>query len=107
MSEFVIKSTHDPLKRKICDSLSPVSHSATISAGFHSQKSQGLLLLALEPWAGELSVRLGPLAPQGGHPQPRFFSQFSAASCECETSLFRISASPTSLEVASSVCPQL
>ena len=41
------------IMRNTWDSRSPSSHSATIPAGFHSQKLQGLCLLALEPWAGE------------------------------------------------------
>ena len=35
------------------DSRSPLSHSATISAGFHSQKLWGLLFLAQKHWDGE------------------------------------------------------
>lgn len=39
----------------------PLSH---IPAGFYSQKLQELLLLSLEPWAGEPGVGLGPPTPR-------------------------------------------
>ena len=56
------------------DSSSPLSHSARDPAGFHSQKLWGFLSSALEPWAGETGVGLGPLAPQEGPLLPRYSS---------------------------------
>lgn len=47
-NKSITKSAHKPLKRKACNSLSPLSYSATISAAFHSQKLWGLLFLAPE-----------------------------------------------------------
>lgn len=48
------------------DSSSSSFHSATISIGFHSQKLWELIFPALEPWAGELGIGLGPFTSQGG-----------------------------------------
>lgn len=50
-----------PFKRNAWDSSCPPSHSATISAGFYSQKLGGLLSLTLVLWAGEPGVGLGLL----------------------------------------------
>ena len=94
-----------PLKGTAWDSRSPLSPSTSIPAGFYSQKFWGLLFLALEPQAGGPEVGLGSLTPQGEPPQPRHPSQFLSAICGCETSLFLVSAPPTSLNVASSTCP--
>lgn len=81
------------------DSRRPASHSATISAGFHSHQSRGLLSLALEPGAGS------PV--WGRDPEPRNPSRFLTAARGCGTSRFRVSTPVSSLAVASSVCPQL
>nr|KAF6401476.1 hypothetical protein HJG63_009576 [Rousettus aegyptiacus] len=63
------KSMHRALKRKTGDFNSLPSHSATISAGFHSQNLWGLLL-STGTLGWELGVRLGPLHSQGGLPHP-------------------------------------
>ena len=96
------KSVLGPFKRNTWGSSSPPSHSATILAGFYSQKLWRLLFLALEPWAGEPGVELGNLAPQGGHPQPRYPSQFLTTAHGCGASPFHISTLPTSFDVAAS-----
>ena len=46
----------------------------------------GLLLLALELWAGGPGVQLGPINPQGLPLQPRYPSQFLSTTCGCGTS---------------------
>nr|KAF6401475.1 hypothetical protein HJG63_009575 [Rousettus aegyptiacus] len=66
VSPLASKFIHKPFQRNICNSHSPLSHSATVSAGFHNQKLWGLFFLALEPWAGKLSLPLGTLTPPGG-----------------------------------------
>lgn len=66
------------------DSRRPASRSATISAGFHSHQSRGLLSLALEPGAGS------PV--WGRDPEPRNPSRFLTAARGCGTSRFRVSA---------------
>lgn len=45
-----------------------LSHSAAISADFHSQNVARLLLPAVGPWAGEPCVGMGPLTLQEGPP---------------------------------------
>lgn len=72
----------------------------------------GTSLLGLEPWVGVLGVGLEPFAPLGrplallGAPlQLRYFSQFLVVTRRCGTSLFHVSSLPTSLKVASSLCP--
>lgn len=95
---------------KACDSSCTPSHSAVVSAAFHSHRLWGLLFLALA-----LGSPLGWGAWHGAR-APRSSRGTSAAN----TSLlilsrhmcvrgqpFYVSAAPTSLEVASSVCPQL
>ena len=49
LRESPSKSVHWPFKRNCLGLLKPLSHSATILACFYSQKSWGLLFLALEP----------------------------------------------------------
>lgn len=71
VSPSASKSSYRPFKRDIWDSSHPRPHSATISAGFHSQKLWGILFPALESWAGEPRVGLGPLTLLGGPLQPR------------------------------------
>ena len=62
-----------PIKRNTWDLRSPLSLSATILAGFHSQKLWGLLFLALEPWAGGSDVGPGPVTiPQEGSLELRY-----------------------------------
>lgn len=63
MSPSARKSVHSLFKGSAWECSWPPSHSATITAGFHSQKLWGLLSPALKFWAKE---RLGPLTPQGG-----------------------------------------
>lgn len=46
------KSIHSPFKSSTWECSCPPSHSATISAGFRSQKLWGLPSPALKPWAG-------------------------------------------------------
>lgn len=46
--------------------------SATISAGFHSQKLRGLLSLSLEPWPGEPGVGWDLSLLRGGPPPLRY-----------------------------------
>ena len=53
-----------PLRGIAWDSRSPPSHLATIPSGFHSQKLQGPIFLALEPRVGGPGVGLGSLAPE-------------------------------------------
>lgn len=65
VSPSVSRSMHKLFKRNIWNSRSPMSHSATIAAGFHSQKMWGLLFPALKHLTGEHGVGLGPHAPQG------------------------------------------
>lgn len=74
-----------------------------ILAVFHSQMLWGFLFLALDPWVGELGVRLRPLTPQKGPLLPRCPSRCSTTTCGCGASLFCISAPPASLNVASSL----
>lgn len=64
-------------------------------------------LSGLELWAGEPSVRSEPLASLGKPLQSRYPSRFSTTTHSCGTRLLCISASPTSVEVASSARPQL
>ena len=67
------KSMSGPFKKNAWDCRNLSSHSATISTGFHSQKSWELLFLALEPWTGASDVALGLHTLQGG-PQSRYLS---------------------------------
>ena len=78
---------HGPFKKNICDTSSPLSHSATVAGGFHSQKLWRLLFLALQPWAREPVVGLGHFAPQGQPLQPRYLSQFLTSSPFCVLTL--------------------
>ena len=94
VSPSLTKSTYRPHKRKVCNSLSPLSHLVTISTGFHSQRLWRLLFLALEPWAGQPSVWLEPPTPPGEHLQQIYFSRFC------------ISTPLASLKMASSLCPK-
>lgn len=66
MSPSVSKSVHGPFEKNTWESSLPLSHSATTSSGFHSQKLWGLLFPELEPWPQVPDVELGPLAPQEG-----------------------------------------
>ena len=66
----------ESLKKNTWDSSSSPSHSSAIPACFHSQKLWGLLFLALEPWAGECNLRLGPVTLQEGPPQMKYSSLF-------------------------------
>ena len=70
VSDSISKSKfmHRPFKRNTWASRSPLSLSATILAGFHSQKLWILLFSTLEPWAGDPGVGPGPLVPQGEPP---------------------------------------
>ena len=97
------KSIWGLFKRNAWDFRSPLSHSATIWAGFYSQKLWGLLFLPL--WAGAPAVGLGPLAPQGRSLRLRYPSWFLFTTCGCWTSLSWVSAPPTSLDVAVSLYP--
>lgn len=72
VSSSMSKSICGPFKRSVWDSSCCPSHPAIISTGFHSPKLLRLLFLALETWAGEPGVRLGPLGPQGAPPQLRY-----------------------------------
>lgn len=56
-------------------------------------------------WAGEPSLGLRPLAPQGRSLQLRYSSRFLTAMCGCRASPFLISALPTICNVTSSLCP--
>ena len=61
MSEAISKQIHVQIR----DSRRLLSHSNTISTGFHSQKLWGLPIPALEHWAGESCARLVLLTLQG------------------------------------------
>lgn len=105
-SEQVSPSVSNPnpksFKRIDLDSSHPSSHPVT---GFHTQKLWGHLSPALESWARMPGVELGPLAPPGGPPHPRYPSRFLTVTQGSGISLFCFSAPPTSLEVTSSVWP--
>ena len=63
--------------------------------GFYSQKLWEFIFLALEPWAEGPGVGLGPLAPETSLPN------FYPPHVRVGTLLFRISASPTHLDMCS------
>lgn len=67
---------------------------------FHSQILWELLL-ALEPWAGEPCVGLGPLAPSEGTSAATVFSQSSTVTCGSGVIPFYVSTPPTGLDVSS------
>ena len=96
-------SVHESFRSNTWDSGNPLSHLPTTDAGFHSQNVWKLLFPALELWVGKPGVRLQPLDPQQGSLQldPCFFT----ATDRCGTTPLHIFASPTSLNVASSLKP--
>ena len=100
MSPSASKSTLGSLKRNVCDSSRPSSHSTTISAGFHNQISWGLLFIALETWAGEPGLGPGPFTLQGRNSAAKLPSQFSTATFAYRTGPFHTFTPPTSLDVA-------
>ena len=54
-----------PFKSGVSISHSPLPLWKVSPAGFQSQIFWGLIFLVLDPWAGDLSVGLRPLAPWG------------------------------------------
>lgn len=74
-----------------------------IPDGFHNCVLWRFLFLTIVVLVGELGVGMGPLAPQGGRPQPRYSSQFLTITGECGTGPFCVSAPPNSFHVASYV----
>ena len=69
VSPSASKSMYSPFKKSTWDSSCPLSHSATIPAGFHSQKLWGFLFPPLESWAEEPGMRLRPPCSSGRPPQ--------------------------------------
>ena len=61
-----------PFKRNFLELQKLPSSSDSIPAGFYSQKLWVLLFLALEPWAGDSGVGLGPSNSSGGTSLPIF-----------------------------------
>ena len=54
-----------PFNRRVSVPHSPLTLRKVSPAGFQSQIFWGLIFLVLDPWAGDLSVGLRPLAPWG------------------------------------------
>lgn len=69
MNQFMCRS----FTKKIFDSLSLPSYSATISANLYRQNLWGIFFLTLELWVGDSGVRPGPLAPSQGTSEAELF----------------------------------